>query len=70
MRAAGLALLAAASLVLAPGIALAASPEAAEREAAVSALFDKAVQSPTMLRVFLREMPKGGDLHNHLGGAI
>lgn len=40
------------------------------REAAVSTLFDAAKQSPTHLRVFLRPMPKGGDLHNHLGGAI
>ncbi|NML92174.1 adenosine deaminase family protein [Novosphingobium olei] len=40
------------------------------REAAVSSLFEAARQSPTHLRVFLRPMPKGGDLHNHLGGAI
>lgn len=26
--------------------------------------------SPPLALVFLREMPKGGDLHNHLGGAI
>ncbi len=25
---------------------------------------------PSLLLAFLREMPKGGDLHNHLGGAI
>jgi adenosine deaminase len=25
---------------------------------------------PLLLEAFLREMPKGGDLHNHLGGAI
>lgn len=42
----------------------------AAREAAVAALFDKAAQSPTQLRLFLRRMPKGGDLHNHLGGNI
>jgi len=40
------------------------------REAAVAALFDKAVQSPPQLRMFLHEMPKGGDLHNHLGGNV
>ena len=40
------------------------------REAAVAAVLDRAAQSPTALRVLLREMPKGGDLHNHLGGAI
>jgi adenosine deaminase len=42
----------------------------AAREAAVAALFDKAAQSPPALRMFLRRMPKGGDLHNHLGGNI
>jgi len=39
-------------------------------ESAVSALIDNAAGSPTKLRVLLREMPKGGDLHNHLSGAI
>src|SRR5262245_2288317 len=41
------------------------SPEAAtaRRLAAVSA-------EPLLLRAFLREMPKGGDLHNHLSGAV
>ena len=38
-------------------------------EAAAAALFDKVVSSPTRLRIFLQQMPKGGDLHNHLGGA-
>jgi hypothetical protein len=27
-------------------------------------------QKPTLLLAFLREMPKGGDLHNHLSGAV
>lgn len=27
-------------------------------------------ENPSLLLPFLREMPKGGDLHNHLGGAI
>ena len=27
-------------------------------------------QNPSLLLPFLREVPKGGDLHNHLGGAI
>jgi adenosine deaminase len=31
--------------------------------------FEAARQSPPMLRAFLYEMPKGGDLHSHLGGA-
>ena len=40
------------------------------REAAVAQLIDEAHESPPALRVLLRAMPKGGDLHNHLGGAI
>ena len=47
-----------------------ANQPAATREAAVAALFDKAVQSPPLLRLFLHQMPKGGDLHNHLGGNV
>jgi hypothetical protein len=41
------------------------SPEAAtaRRLAAIAG-------EPLMLRAFLREMPKGGDLHNHLSGAV
>ncbi|MEI6642083.1 MAG: adenosine deaminase [Novosphingobium sp.] len=40
------------------------------REAAVATLVEAAKDSPPALRVLLRSMPKGGDLHNHLGGAI
>lgn len=40
------------------------------REAAVAKLIEAARISPPALRVLLRGMPKGGDLHNHLGGAI
>ena len=40
------------------------------REAAVSMIFDAAVSSPPRLRMFLHAMPKGGDLHNHLGGSV
>ena len=32
--------------------------------------FDSIRQQPPLLLAFLREMPKGGDLHNHLFGAI
>lgn len=38
-------------------------------EAGAAALFDRVVAQPARLRVFLQAMPKGGDLHNHLGGA-
>lgn len=63
--------LAAALAVLLPAASRADPlPLDSSREAAVSALFNQAKASPTHLRVFLRGMPKGGDLHNHLGGAI
>ncbi len=33
-------------------------------------VFDQASHSPVELRMFLERFPKGGDLHNHLSGAI
>ena len=47
------------------------SPAAAQTtsgEAAAAALFDRLADSPPAQRLFLKAMPKGGDLHNHLGG--
>jgi adenosine deaminase len=35
-----------------------------------AARFDAARQSPPLLRAFLSRMPKGGDLHSHLSGAV
>lgn len=32
--------------------------------------FDSIRNNPPLVEVFLREMPKGGDLHNHLSGAV
>ncbi|GEO00653.1 adenosine deaminase [Novosphingobium sediminis] len=59
------------------GVLLLAAPALAEpvlddpaREAAVAKQIEAARESPPALRVLLRGMPKGGDLHNHLGGAI
>ena len=57
----------AALAMLMPGQPANAAPS---REAAVSALFEAALHRPGELRMFLRTMPKGGDLHNHLGGTI
>ena len=59
-----------------PGLALmtslaALSPAVAQAtggEAVAAALFDRLADSPPALRLFLKAMPKGGDLHNHLGG--
>jgi adenosine deaminase len=39
-------------------------------EVGAAAVFDRVVAQPARLRVFLQAMPKGGDLHNHLGGNI
>lgn len=48
----------------------AASVVDASGEARAGALLDTLVDSPARLRVFLRAMPKGGDLHNHLSGSV
>lgn len=62
---------AAAALLAIPAMAQAGPlPLDPSREAAVAALIDAAKASPPALRVLLRGMPKGGDLHNHLAGAI
>jgi adenosine deaminase len=43
----------------------------APAEARAARAFDEArKQGPAALRAFLYRMPKGGDLHNHLGGAV
>ena len=55
-------------LILA-GLAAAEAPAATE-EAATAKYFASIHNQPSRLLVFLREMPKGGDLHNHLSGAI
>jgi len=38
-------------------------------EARTAAYVDRIADSPPRLRMFLQAMPKGGDLHNHAGGA-
>jgi adenosine deaminase len=63
---------AAAVVVICAAIALAASPRqpAASSEAATARYFTSIRNQPPLLLSFLNEMPKGGDLHNHLSGAI
>src|SRR6476620_842878 len=39
-------------------------------EQAASDKFDGLLTDPTGLAAFLKDMPKGGDLHNHLSGAV
>ncbi|SDX98602.1 adenosine deaminase [Lysobacter enzymogenes] len=56
--------------------ALAAAAQARERtdaedaEAATAAYFERVRASPPHLRALLQAMPKGGDLHSHLSGAV
>ncbi|WP_033219213.1 adenosine deaminase [Kitasatospora phosalacinea] len=71
-RTSSAALVACAALLL----PLAPTAQAADRagsrptEAAVDGLLDGIRQDPARLDAFLRAMPKGGDLHNHLSGAV
>ncbi|MGH9141323.1 MAG: adenosine deaminase family protein, partial [Vicinamibacterales bacterium] len=43
---------------------------AARNEAATATYFASVRNDPSLLLAFLARMPKGGDLHNHLSGAI
>lgn len=49
---------------------VAAGPPAATGEAATARYFASIRTDPSLLLAFLTAMPKGGDLHNHLSGAI
>jgi hypothetical protein len=64
------ALRAAAVVVLATCAVAAAPPPAAQGEAVTARYFASIRSHPSLLLAFLAEMPKGGDLHNHLSGAI
>ena len=55
-----------ASLLCSP----AAQAQTSRNEAATAHNFDAASHTPGLLLAMLREMPKGGDLHNHMSGAI
>jgi len=58
-------------LFLAPLCATARPREpAGDPTARVAATFERLRHDPLRLRAFLTEMPKGGDLHNHLDGSI
>ncbi|RKE22255.1 adenosine deaminase [Streptomyces sp. TLI_171] len=45
-------------------------PGARPLEGRVASYLDGIRQDPAKVQAFLREMPKGGDLHNHLSGAV
>jgi hypothetical protein len=60
-------------IALLAGCAPTAAPNQAASpppRAGVAAYFDAVHDDPLKLTAFLRRMPKGGDLHNHLSGAI
>src|SRR5256885_16265663 len=48
----------------------AADSETVSNEARTERYFQSIRKDPNQLLDFLREMPKGGDLHNHLLGAV
>src|SRR5215469_445931 len=50
--------------------ALALSQSAISSEQRANRYLESVRKSPPLAMAFLRDMPKGGDLHNHLGGAI
>ena len=49
---------------------LTAAAAAQNAEQHTARYFDSVRKQPGLLLAFLRELPKGGDLHNHLDGAI
>ncbi len=57
-------------LGLLANVVLAGAQAKATPEQRTSRYLETVRRQPSLLLAFLREMPKGGDLHNHLGGAI
>ena len=55
---------------LAPALALAQSSRAQSPEEKTAKYLEAVRHQPGLLLAFLQQMPKGGDLHVHLGGAI
>ncbi|MFJ5921409.1 adenosine deaminase [Kitasatospora sp. NPDC092948] len=55
---------------LAPAQAGTQLPGGRPLEGRVAAFLDGIRQDPARLDAFLRQLPKGGDLHNHLSGAV
>jgi hypothetical protein len=51
-------------------VAVAAAPAPPSNEAATAKYFSSIRHQPSLLLAFLTDMPKGGDLHNHLSGAV
>ena len=70
MRAAAAAIMMVLASLPSPAAAKAAGGAAMSAEARTAARLDRIADSPPRLRLFLQAMPKGGDLHNHMGGSI
>ncbi|HXZ02180.1 MAG TPA: adenosine deaminase [Stellaceae bacterium] len=62
--------LAAASLASCAASGGPTSPGGTGNEQRIASYFEEIRGTPPLLGAFLRRMPKGGDLHNHLAGAI
>ena len=58
------------SVFLALSFSTSALAAPASNEARTARFFEQIKAQPVPLAIFLRRMPKGGDLHNHLSGAI
>ena len=56
--------------LLAPLVCAAADAASAANSARTESYFQSIRNDPNQVLAFLRQMPKGGDLHNHLVGAI
>ena len=56
--------------LIAPTATIGATRPANSDEATTERYFQSVRNNPNLLLAFLREMPKGGDLHNHLTGSV
>jgi hypothetical protein len=57
-------------VVIMAGSLLGLAQSAASPEQRTSRYFERIRREPALLLLFLRQLPKGGDLHNHLSGAV
>lgn len=69
-RAIGLLLISSFFMPARPASASAEAQKASNSEQRTANYFESVRHQPSLLLAFLRDMPKGGDLHNHLFGAI
>lgn len=58
------------AIAVAASFCIALHSQTLSGEARTAQYFESIRQNPNELMAFLREMPKGGDLHNHLLGSV